>query len=415
MKRLLPLAASLLATAVAAQTDEPAPAAAPTLARYVRLHETEEGARIALQTASRTLAPVEDGAGPRITLVGVVHIADPAYYAELQRALDAHDVVLFERVEPATRIDADLAGLPAADRARVHCTLRRMRALAAAVAAAPPADLEELAATEAGRALPDHAFRDAWGHQLWYRVGEHGWDLGSLGADGRAGGDGVDRDVRFSELRPLDAEETGETTGLQSDLAAALRCVFQLDAIDYLGARWRRSDMTVDELLDALDETGGSGSASGELLLEALDGDSTLNKLAGGLLRFVGRSETGSAMLKLFGLEVLGRAEELLTSETGPMADLVDVILYDRNEVVVEDLRALTADEPAVRTVAVFYGAGHLGHLEARLRESLDYEFVEGSWHEAIALEVEDAGMTVERARGMRDLISRTLDLQLGR
>lgn len=38
--------------------------------------------------------------GPRVDLVGTVHIADPAFYREVQRVLEAAEVVLYEGVKP---------------------------------------------------------------------------------------------------------------------------------------------------------------------------------------------------------------------------------------------------------------------------------------------------------------------------
>lgn len=51
----------------------------------------------ALRLAVRDYVPL-DGAGPRLRLVGAVHIADPAFYREIQSVLDRADVVLFEGV-----------------------------------------------------------------------------------------------------------------------------------------------------------------------------------------------------------------------------------------------------------------------------------------------------------------------------
>ena len=64
---------------------EPAP--------YLRATDDKDGGRI-LQVASRTLvSPKEDG--PHVTLLGVSHLGDSAYYEKIQKRLDA---VLFEGV-----------------------------------------------------------------------------------------------------------------------------------------------------------------------------------------------------------------------------------------------------------------------------------------------------------------------------
>jgi hypothetical protein len=55
-----------------------------------------EGEVEGLQTRSRIYRHPETGTV--VSLVGAVHVGDPAYYEELQRMLDAHEVVLFEGV-----------------------------------------------------------------------------------------------------------------------------------------------------------------------------------------------------------------------------------------------------------------------------------------------------------------------------
>jgi hypothetical protein len=75
------------------RTDPSAPAAGGHLG--FREPGEEPGG---LQVAVTYLVPKEGG--PRVTLVGAVHIADPEYYREVQRILDAADLVLFEGIIP---------------------------------------------------------------------------------------------------------------------------------------------------------------------------------------------------------------------------------------------------------------------------------------------------------------------------
>ena len=67
---------------------EPAP--------YLRATDDKDGGRI-LQVASRTLVSPKEG-GPHVTLLGVSHLGDAAYYEKIQKRLDAADLVLFEGV-----------------------------------------------------------------------------------------------------------------------------------------------------------------------------------------------------------------------------------------------------------------------------------------------------------------------------
>ncbi|MBK1832467.1 hypothetical protein [Roseibacillus ishigakijimensis] len=85
-------------------------AAEPT--NFIRLAE-EEG-RALLQTAVTTYGKGE----ARVTLVGAIHIADEAYFAEINEELDRHPVVLFELIggEDAARF---LTGKGGGQEARV--------------------------------------------------------------------------------------------------------------------------------------------------------------------------------------------------------------------------------------------------------------------------------------------------------
>ena len=78
-------------------SSQPATTAAPS-SGYLRVLEAK-GKSISLEIASRTYAR-PDGTGPKITLVGVVHIGDRPFYRELEKQLEGYDVVLYESVKP---------------------------------------------------------------------------------------------------------------------------------------------------------------------------------------------------------------------------------------------------------------------------------------------------------------------------
>jgi hypothetical protein len=65
---------------------------------YVRFSEDAESARLELAIKTFTMP-----SGQQVDLIGVVHLADSAYYQELNRRFDAYDAVLFELVgDPRT-------------------------------------------------------------------------------------------------------------------------------------------------------------------------------------------------------------------------------------------------------------------------------------------------------------------------
>ena len=78
-----------------------------------------------------------------------------------------------------------------------------------------------------------------------------------------------------------------------------------------------------------------------------------------------------------------------------------------------EDLAALIEREPEVRTVAIFYGAGHMLDLEQRLTAELGYRYDGEAWVTALTVDVASTGLSVRRVNTLRGLIRRTIDSEL--
>lgn len=382
--------------------------------RYMRTVEAGDVAN--LEVSVRTLVPVE-GKGPVVQLVGVIHVADKAYYDALQKYLDERQLVLYEGVKPGG-VDGVPEGANADEAAKVKVTRTRQRLLALLVerhkarSGAYPADFEQLLAGELGTSarLGKAATVDGWGAAQALIVGEGGFDIVSLGADGREGGEGGNADLRFSEQPPLTREEKSSGgEGLQVKLARAMGLEFQLVAIDYNRPNWRNSDMTIDEVEAELEKSGASGGA----LFSMLDGSGLTARLAGFFLSMVERSPQLSAMMKLMMLETVANADKVLDSQTGPMAGLMKVILIDRNEAVLRDLQRIIADEPEIREVALFYGAGHMNHLEERLTRDFGYRFEKDEWFPAISIDMAKMPGGAAEARRTRESIRVMVDQQM--
>lgn len=82
------LAAALFAAAAASAADSES--------RFARITETADGRPAALQMAIvRYRGP---GGGASVDLVGAIHIAEPGYYAALNRRFDTYDALLYELV-----------------------------------------------------------------------------------------------------------------------------------------------------------------------------------------------------------------------------------------------------------------------------------------------------------------------------
>lgn len=403
--------------------DPPAAAAsgpgAPAENNLVRVVDAGNGDRLGLDVAIRTFAPAT-GSGPVVHLVGVVHIGDQKYYDELQKFLDAQGVVLFEGVKPAAPVEAQ-----GDDAARAKVTDSRQRLLAVLVArhrkergempASLEAVLEPLHGTLAR--LGKAALVDGWGHPQKFVTATPGekappYDIVSLGADGQEGGEGGAADINFRSQKPLTNNElNGAGEGIQIKLARALGLEFQLAAIDYNRAHWRNSDLAIDEVQKRLEETGAGGDA----LFSLLDGSSMASKFVGLLLGFIERDPQLSLMTKTMMVEVLANADVLMDAnakQSGGAAKLMKVIVEDRNEAVLRDLSGVLKEQPAPSSVALFYGAGHLPHLEQRLVADYGYRFKEDHWLRAIDVDLSASPQAKAQAKQMREMIRRMIEQQ---
>jgi general secretion pathway protein G len=396
------------------------PAAAADVAdgpRYVRT--AEEGSVVALETSIRRLnAP---GDGPDVTLVGVVHIGDPSYYKAIERALADHEIVLFESVKPA---GAGGAG-GADDDERVASTrsaldfVARLLELHQSREGGYPVSFTALRRFAEGKSLRlasflDDAYADAWGRAFVYEravaaadgAASAGYRLRSLGADGAAGGEGVDADIAAPPAGVLPPLELSSGGAIQSELAAALKLSFQLDAIDYDQAGWQCSDMSIDQVERSLARRGSQTALVAGLLDES-GVTAQLGRMMLGLLKAADafmESALSDAM-KVMLIETLGD-ETILHASLGQLDDaLKDVIIDERNGVVVNDVIALADAPKPPPSIAILYGAGHLPDLEARLAERMGYSPVETTWCRAIEVDLAQSAMDEQQLAMLRRMM----------
>ncbi|MEM9766146.1 MAG: hypothetical protein AAF968_27335 [Pseudomonadota bacterium] len=410
-----------------------------------RLVEVDDGAVVRLDMPVRVMRPAEEQAGPVVVLVGAVHIADGEFYRDAQAVLDAADVVLFEGVgggPVAEAVENEANGEAAAADARAET--RRRIDFVTALLDAREADGEEVPASLDGlmtvlgptlAARLDAARLDGWGNPLRLVKDDGGaWQVVSNGADGEPGGGGELADMSGTDARAGvgAADEAGGNRGLQADLASALGLSYQLDGIDYSGANWRNSDLSVGELAALFGaeavpaeeaERVRAADRDAELtedevaaeamngLIGAISGESRIARLAGGFLRFAGRTPGFRAIIKLMLIETLGQAEDVLGAQQGAMGRLFEVILDERNEVVLADIDALADREPGVEVVSVFYGAGHMPGIEVGLFDR-GYELEQELWLPAITVDLRAAGVDPAQAKAMRRLIASTIEMQ---
>ncbi len=418
---MLHLALAVLSTLPLPQADGSAPAP------YLQL--AEEGSQLDLELALRSFQRLDEEdqpVGPQVLFVSAVHLGEAAYYGQVQERLDACDVVLFERVDPRP-LTSDLTGIDSAtDLARVQATRRRMRVVAIALAQFRhengnyPADLDlllEETVDDSQAQRLQRARQDAWQHELIYelqRAPEAGqaasFSLSSHGSDGQTGGVGAARDLHFADQRAVEEVEIAGEMGLQQDLARALGLVFQLEGIDYLGAQWRNSDMDRETLAAALAE-GEFGESD---VLSALGGQDILTRILTGAIKLIGSTRLGNGLMRLVMVEALPRANELMSKAPDPLMDVMDVLLDQRNAVVLADLEQVLSQED-ISSVAVFYGAAHMPGLERHLTEELELHPVSEEWLPAIHVDLDSMGLPRTQVTWMRRMLRRSLDAQLSK
>jgi len=391
-----------------------------TPSSFLRVDESDDRNEIALQIAERTYVP-EDGTHPRIGLVGVAHIADASYYRAIEAAMAQYDIVLYESVMPAGTGGA--GGNTRAE--RIASTEAAMRFLAGvahgqkAQSGAFPTDAEALrlwSATVDPRMAQfvASASIDAWQRPIEYRqtntADGHGFALISHGADGVPGGAGDDADLIITHADDVPSLGDGAEGNLQLELAQAIDLAYQLDAIDYGQPNWRCSDMSMDQVDRALAERGLEFAVVGDML----SGSSLPAKLVSMMLRMIRTFDSlmdGAIAdtFKVVLIEMLGD-ESLVDASLGQLGDgFAEVIIDERNQVVIDDVVAIIADQPEVSSIGILYGAGHMRDLEARLIEQLSYEPADDQWLDAIRVNLDNSAVSRRDIAQIRLMMRRAM------
>jgi hypothetical protein len=358
-----------------------------TEAAWLRPVWDDAGGR--LEVAARAYEPA--AGGPRVWLVGVIHVGEPGYYEAVEEVLALSEVVVFESVLPT-------GGTPPGgedDSTRVEQTTATAELLARALAGTTASDWngsmrwltkQEPRMVGIVRTLP----RDGWGRP-WIITPPTDGAVGrivSRGADGTLGGDDIVVDI------PAEQSETSER-GLQRTMAESLDLVFQLDRLPYGTPSWTPGDLSIDEI-------GAAFAARGERiedLTDLLEEKGLLGGLARGIFGMIptldaffgGRVvDTMHVML----IEMLGNEStiDLALSMQGPA--FKEVLLDLRNERAMEVTDARMARSPGMNSIAVLYGAGHLSGLVELLSQRGDYEQVDERWLPAITLEVANSPLS---------------------
>ncbi len=385
-----------------------APAAKP--ASYMRTVNVDENV-MRLDMAARTFVPIK-GNGPTITLVAAIHIGDKDFYNLAQLWLDAQDLVLFEGVgDEHMRMDPD------SDAYRIEKTRRSIRHTAIMLERYKrlkkqyPATLAELVSTVAeydaikGARL-QRATKDGWSQPLRYKVSNGAFKLFSLGADNKRGGKKTNQDLHLTDQKALTKQEIDPQgkTGIQADMAAALGLAFQLHAFDTGKPNYKNSDLTVDQLKQRMAKSG----ADLKPLMGMMDGSSMLAGLLKVGLGFIRSNPRMQTMVKIMLMETLSQYGDDIGKMKGvpaSMQTMLKVLIEDRNQAVMDDLKKELAKKKPAGSIGVWYGAGHMRDLEIRMREQLKYRPAGQFWLPAITIDLNQAGISKQELEGMRKML----------
>jgi hypothetical protein len=241
-----------------------------------------------LQTKARKYVS-PNGEGPDIWLVGVAHIGEGDYYAQIQKLLDGQGAVFYEGV---TRKGVD-----------------------------------PTAAKDAGKNDPRQ--------RSTYKM-------------------------------------LSDTLGLE----------FQLLKINYNRPSFRNSDLSWEEMaaLEAKAPKGAPGmslSAIGNLL----NPDSPQAKMLGTFLEGIKDDPSSIEAMRLGMIETLSMPGAVDRAMSPALSNLV---IKTRNSKVLEDLKIELKKDSPPKSVAIFFGAGHMGDLELHLTKDFGYKPGEERWFSAI-------------------------------
>ena len=205
---------------------------------------------------------------------------------------------------------------------------------------------------------------------------------------------------------------------LQSEMAASLGLVFQLEVIDYSSPNFRNSDLSIEQLRQVMSaspaEPGKAGAAqSFETLLQMMQGDSFLNAIMRMLMSFLGSNPKLQALTKVALMESIAAMDgdpAQLRGLPPELHQLLVVLVQKRNQKVVEDLKAEIKRKKGPASVAVFFGAGHMPDLELQLREKLKYKPAEDLWLTAFSVDMRKAEVSPAEVEFIRGLVKREME-----
>jgi hypothetical protein len=295
------------------------------------------------------------GSDARITLLGVVHVGDEGYYGEVQEVLDAADVVLFELIKPADfEMDVAPTGGTYGPLAETIGLVEQMATIDYRRDHFRWLDMD--AETFMGRIV--EIFSESAG-RIREILRERGIEIAAnrpahgVLAEGFARAPEAVRRALAATLFELPIRVEAEPDGVEDPTVALLE-LFLLPM---------RAEKTYYEIFQSR---------------KAFE-DKYQHNLA------IGLGESGNAAT-MAGLDAGPGQDPLVEVLLEAVASFMNLILVERNQVVLDGIASLLERGEISGDVVVFYGAAHNQGLAAGLVE-MGFERVgEPSWFEAISI-----------------------------
>jgi tetratricopeptide (TPR) repeat protein len=348
---------------------------------FAKVVEDPKAGTIVLQLASRRF--VRPGqAGPVVTTYSMLHFADRSFFEKRQEQLDTNDVVLFERANPpgtgrraySLHKDDDSAWCVSTTKLRLQ-TLGMLAKAFENREKRNPLSIKDLQTMELGFASLTDLAVDAWGNEFQFHAKKTTLEIVSLGKDKSSGGEGEDADLLLSEQEEFPSV-VFDRQAEASRIAKLIDLTFQGDGMVHEKPHWRSSDLSIDQVKERLKAQGFSD----EILSRTITWlpMQIMEPFLGLIQRMPNVKNTGK---RLF-IEMMAKFQPPRTN-TSNTSGRDQVIIFDRNQVVLDDLHGIIESEPSVRSVGIIYGGGHMPDLEARLRK-LGYQQESMEWTDTI-------------------------------
>lgn len=187
--------------------------------------------------------------------------------------------------------------------------------------------------------------------------------------------------VNRKGVDPTKLDTQKQSNSIYKAFSDTLGLDFQLAKIDYKKPSFRRSDLSWEEM-EELEKKQPKGTGMNLASLGGmLDPESPTGKSLVSLMAMIKEDPGACEGLRVGMIEALSNPAAIDQALSPTLGSL---IIHARNDRVMADLKAEVAKPGAAKTIAVFYGAGHMADLEKKLTTDMGYVGGEEKWFSAM-------------------------------